>query len=54
MIQRDWETKAAQRVDDNLENFLGIRDMELGETIMLSYYIYLQMPKWNYFIDVLA
>ena len=34
--QRDWETKAAESVDDILENFLGIRDLELGEMKVLE------------------
>jgi len=25
-----WESKAAERVDDLLESFMGIRDLELG------------------------
>ena len=35
-FQRDWETKAAESVDANLENFLGIRDLELGEIVVSS------------------
>ena len=30
-LQKEWETRAAEKVDDLLESFMGIRDMELGE-----------------------
>lgn len=33
-LQREWETKAADKVDDLLESFMGIRDTELGECYM--------------------
>ena len=41
----DWETKAAQGVDENLENFLGIRDLELGELYTQHYG---DTPLYNY------
>ena len=28
-----WELKAAQRIDDLLESFIGIRDPDLGELL---------------------
>ena len=31
LLQTVWETKAADRVDDLLESFIGIRDLELGK-----------------------
>ena len=30
-LQREWEVRAADKVDDLLESFMGIRDTELGE-----------------------
>ena len=29
-MQFAWEAKAAEGVDDSLEGFMGIRDLELG------------------------
>ena len=31
LMQLAWESKAAERVDDFLESYVGIRDIELGE-----------------------
>ena len=35
-LQTAWETKAAEKVDDLLETFMGIRDLELGEHQLLA------------------
>lgn len=32
-LQTVWEVKAAEMVDTLLENFIGIRDLELGESV---------------------
>ena len=40
-LQRDWEAKAAENVDENLENFLGIRDLELCETLCTQTHTYI-------------
>ncbi len=34
VVQREWETMAAEQVDDLLESFMGIRDTELGESFL--------------------
>ena len=46
-----WESKAARKVDDLLESFMGIRDLELG------IYIYCNCGKlfwWEYLSSLSA
>lgn len=33
MLQKEWEIRAADHVDDLLESFMGIRDNELGKYV---------------------
>lgn len=35
-LQKSWEVKAAKKADDLLESYMGIRDMELGECVVME------------------
>ena len=39
-----WEIKAAQKIDDLLENFLGIRDPDLGRSTLTKIVSQWQLP----------
>lgn len=39
-----WEVKAAQKIDDLLESFLGIRDPDLGRSTLMKIVSQWQLP----------
>ena len=43
-----WEVKAAQKIDDLLESFLGIRDPDLGRSTLINIISQWQLPFTPY------
>ena len=49
-LQKEWETRPAEKVDNLLESFMGIRDMKLGEVAReIHGHNLIGLPKYNAF-----